>query len=140
MPQTLGHVTLVVRDYDEAIAFFTKSLGFELIEDSGSTDRSGDPKRWVLVAPRGSRGTSLLLAKASNVEEERSVGNQTGGRVAFFLHTDDFWRDYRAMTSRGVRFVREPKDELYGTVAVFEDLYGNQWDLLQRKDSTAEVS
>jgi catechol 2,3-dioxygenase-like lactoylglutathione lyase family enzyme len=135
MPQTIGHIALVVRDYDEAIAFFTESLGFELIEDSLSTDRSGQSKRWVLVAPRGSRGTSLLLAKASTHEEEQCIGNQTAGRVFLFLHTDDFWRDYRTMTSRGVRFVREPKEEPYGTVAVFEDLYGNRWDLLQRKDS-----
>lgn len=132
--QTIGHVCLVVRDYDEAIAFFTQSLGFELVEDSVSTDRSGQSKRWVLVAPPGSRGTHLLLARATSPEESSHVGNQTGGRVAFFLHTDDFWRDYRAMSARGVKFVREPKEESYGTVAVFEDLYGNQWDLLQRKD------
>ena len=131
MLQTLGYVTLVVRDYDEAINFFTQSLSFELIEDSPSTDRSGNEKRWVLVAPRGSRGTSLLLAKASNPEEENRIGNQTGGRVFLFLHTDDFWRDYNAMVGRGVKFVREPKKEPYGTVAVFEDLYGNKWDLLE---------
>jgi catechol 2,3-dioxygenase-like lactoylglutathione lyase family enzyme len=133
MPQTLGYVALVVRDYDEAIAFFTEKLGFELIEDSPSKDRQGRDKRWVLVAPQGSRGTSLLLARASTPEEAGRVGNQTGGRVFLFLHTDDFWRDYQAMTARGVQFVRDPKEEEYGTVAVFEDLYGNWWDLLQLK-------
>jgi catechol 2,3-dioxygenase-like lactoylglutathione lyase family enzyme len=131
MSQTLGYVALVVRDYDEAIAFFTEKLGFDLIEDSASKDRSGRDKRWVLVAPPGSRGTSLLLAKASTPEETSRIGNQTGGRVFLFLHTDDFWSDYRAMTARGVKFCREPKEEAYGTVAVFEDLYGNKWDLLQ---------
>ena len=133
MPQTLGYVTLVVRDYDEAIAFFTESLGFELIEDTPSTDRQGRDKRWVLIAPAGSSGTRILLAKASNPEENSTVGNQTGGRVFLFLHTDDFWGDYKAMTAKGVKFVREPKEEEYGTVAVFEDLYGNKWDLLQLK-------
>jgi len=136
MPQTLGHVTLVVRDYDEAITFFTHSLGFELIEDSPSHDRLGRDKRWVLVGPRGSRGTNLLLARASTPEEESRIGNQTGGRVFLFLHTDDFWRDYRTMTARGVKFIREPREEPYGTVAVFEDLYGNKWDLLQPKKSS----
>ena len=135
MTQTLGYVALVVRDYDEAIAFFTQSLGFMLIEDSPSTDRNGQEKRWVLVAPPGSRGTRLLLAKASTPEEISCIGNQTGGRVFLFLHTDDFCRDYRAMTERGVRFLEEPRNEAYGTVAVFEDLYGNKWDLLQLKDS-----
>lgn len=135
MPQTLGYVTLLVREYDEVIAFFTQKLGFELVEDSPSKDRLGQEKRWVLVAPPGSRGTQLLLAQASTPEEEIRIGNQTGGRVFLFLHTDDFWRDYRAMTARGVRFVREPKEEPYGTVAVFEDLYGNKWDLLQLNSS-----
>jgi catechol 2,3-dioxygenase-like lactoylglutathione lyase family enzyme len=134
MAQTLGYVALVIRDYDEAIAFFTQKLRFELIEDSTSIDRLGHYKRWVLVAPHGSRGTSLLLARASTPEEESRIGNQTGGRVFLFLHTDDFWRDYRAMTSRGVKFCREPKPEPYGIVAVFEDLYGNKWDLLQLKN------
>ena len=133
MNQTLGYVSLLVRDYDEAISFFTTKLGFELIEDSPSIDRFGRDKRWVLVAPSGSRGTQILLAKASTPEEETRVGNQTGGRVFLFLHTDDFWRDHRALTARGVKFVREPKEEPYGTVAVFEDLYGNKWDLLQLK-------
>jgi catechol 2,3-dioxygenase-like lactoylglutathione lyase family enzyme len=131
MSQTIGHATLVVRDYDEAIAFFTRSLGFDLIEDTPSKDRQGRDKRWVLVAPRGSRGTALLLAKASTSEEVSRIGNQTGGRVFLFLHTDDFWRDYNAIREKGVKFVREPKQEEYGTVAVFEDLYGNKWDLLE---------
>jgi len=133
MPQTIDHITLIVRDYDEAIAFYTQTLGFELTEDSTSKDRQGRDKRWVLVAPPGSRGTSLLLAKASNEEESRHIGNQAAGRVFLFLHTDDFWRDYRAMQAKGVKFVRDPKEEEYGTVAVFEDLYGNKWDLLQPK-------
>lgn len=133
MPQTLGYIALVVRDYDEAIAYFTLSLGFQLVEDSVSKDRQGRDKRWVLVAPPGSRGTHLLLAKASTDEEASRIGNQTGGRVFLFLHTNDFWRDYRSMTARGVKFAREPKEEPYGTVAVFEDLYGNKWDLLQLK-------
>jgi catechol 2,3-dioxygenase-like lactoylglutathione lyase family enzyme len=133
MPQKIGYVALVVRDYDEAIAFYTEKLAFRLVEDSASKDRQGRDKRWVLVAPPESNGTSLLLARASNPEEASRIGNQTGGRVFLFLHTDDFWRDYRAMTARGVKFIREPKDEPYGIVAVFEDLYGNQWDLLQLK-------
>ena len=133
MSQNLAHVSLLVRDYDEAIHFFTECLGFHLIEDSLSKDRDGCEKRWVLVAPHGSTGTNLLLAKASNKEESSRVGNQTGGRVFLFLHTDDFWRDYQAMSARGVTFVREPREEEYGIVAVFEDLYGNRWDLLQPK-------
>jgi catechol 2,3-dioxygenase-like lactoylglutathione lyase family enzyme len=124
---------MVVRDYDEAIAFFTRSLGFDLIEDTPSRDRQGGDKRWVLVAPRGSRGTAILLAKASTDEEAACIGNQTGGRVFLFLHTDDFWRDYNAIREKGVKFIREPKEEEYGTVAVFADLYGNKWDLLQLK-------
>jgi catechol 2,3-dioxygenase-like lactoylglutathione lyase family enzyme len=131
MAQTLGYLALVVREYDEAIAFFTKSLGFQLIEDSVSRDRLGHEKRWVLVAPPGSHGTKLLLARASTPEETSRIGNQTGGRVFLFLHTDDFWRDYRAMAGRGVTFLEAPREEPYGTVAVFEDLYGNKWDLLQ---------
>lgn len=133
MAQTLGYVALVVRDYDEAIAFFTQLLGFVVIEDSGAKDRLGQDKRWVLVAPPGSRGANLLLARASTPEEVSRIGNQTGGRIFLFLHTDDFWRDYRAMTERGVKFRKEPREESYGTVAVFEDLYGNKWDLLQLK-------
>jgi len=133
MVQTLGYVALVVREYDEAIAFFTQSLGFEVVEDSAATDGLGRDKRWILVAPPGSRGTNLLLAQASTPEESSRVGNQTGGRVFLFLHTDDFWRDYRAMTARGVKFREAPRKEAYGTVAVFEDLYGNKWDLLELK-------
>ena len=133
MTQTLGYVALVVRDYDEAIAFFTGKIGFRLVEDSAAIDRNGESKRWVLVAPPGSNGTQLLLAKASTPEEISRIGNQTGGRVFLFLHTDDFWRDYRAMTSRGVKFLEPPREEPYGTVAVWEDLYGNKWDLLQLK-------
>ena len=131
MSQTIGYITMVVRDYDEAIAFFTGSLGFDLIEDTPSKDRQGRDKRWALVAPRGSRGTALLLAKASTPEEVSRIGNQTGGRVFLFLRTDDFWRDYDAIREKGVKFIREPKEEEYGTVAVFEDLYGNKWDLLE---------
>jgi len=127
MGQMIGYVALVVRDYDEAIAFFTKCLRFELIED---TDLEDD-KRWVLLAPPGSRGTSLLLARAAAPEQLTRVGNQTGGRVFLFLHTDNFWRDYHEMRSRGLAFEEEPRDEVYGTVAVFRDLYGNRWDLLQ---------
>jgi catechol 2,3-dioxygenase-like lactoylglutathione lyase family enzyme len=134
MTQKLGYVALVVRDYDAAIAFYTQSLGFLRIED---TDL-GNGKRWVRVKPLGSDGTDLLLAKAVNPEQVSRIGNQTGGRVFLFLHTDDFWRDYRAMTGRGVRFVRPPSEESYGTVAVFEDLYGNLWDLLQLKHAPAE--
>ena len=133
MQQAIGYIALVVRDYDEAISFFTAKLGFHVVEDSPSTDRNGRPKRWVLIAPPGSSNAKLLLAKASNQEELSRVGNQTGGRVFLFLHTDDFWRDYRSFTSRGVKFVREPREEPYGTVAVFEDLYGNKWDLLELK-------
>jgi catechol 2,3-dioxygenase-like lactoylglutathione lyase family enzyme len=130
VPQNIGYVALVVRDYDEAISYFTEKLGFELIEDSLSKDRLGRNKRWVLVRPSGSHGTSLLLAKASSPDEFSHVGNQTGNRVSLFLHTDDFWRDYRAMAARGVKFLDTPREESYGTVVVFEDLYGNKWDLL----------
>lgn len=135
LSQTIGYISLVVRDYDEAISYFTEKLGFTVIEDSPSKDRDGQPKRWILVAPPGSRGTQILLARASTPEEESRIGNQTGRRVFLFLHTDDFWRDYRAMISRGIKFVREPKEEPYGTVAVFEDLYGNKWDLLELRAS-----
>ena len=124
MKQTLGHVALVVRDYDEALEFFIRTLNFKLIEDT----RLSEHKRWVLIAPPGSQGTSLLLAQASTPEQVTRIGNQTGGRVFLFLHTDDFWRDYREMTARNVKFIREPREETYGTVAVFEDLYGNLWD------------
>ena len=129
MAQRIGYVALVVRDYDEAIAFYTRSLGFQLVED---TDL-GEGKRWVRVRPPGSSGTDLLLARAVSPEQSSRIGNQTGGRVFLFLHTEDFWRDYRAMTAQGVKFVRPPSEETYGTVAVFEDLYGNMWDLLELK-------
>lgn len=127
MECAIGHVALVVRDYDEAIAYYTRSLGFELVEDAPL----GAGKRWVVVAPRGGRGAALLLARAANAEQASRVGNQTGGRVFLFLRTDDFRRDHRCLRRRGVRFVEEPREEAYGTVAVFEDLYGNRWDLLQ---------
>jgi catechol 2,3-dioxygenase-like lactoylglutathione lyase family enzyme len=140
MPQTIAHITLLVRDYDEAITFFTQSLGFDLVEDIPSKDRQGQDKRWVRIAPRGSHGTQILLAKAANEEEAARIGNQTGGRVFLFLHTDDFWRDYKTMREKGVKFVREPKEERYGTVAVFEDLYGNKWDLLQSKSDGGSAS
>lgn len=131
MRQSIVHVALVVRDYDEAIEFFTKKLNFELIEDTYQLEQD---KRWVVVAPPGSVGTTVLLAKASKPEQEPFVGNQSGGRVFLFLNTDDFWRDYNYMIAKGIKFVREPKEAEYGTVAVFEDLYGNLWDLLQLND------
>jgi catechol 2,3-dioxygenase-like lactoylglutathione lyase family enzyme len=129
MSQSLLQVALVVRDYDEALDYFVTKLRFSVVEDTAVREQN---KRWVLIAPPGSRGTNLLLARASTDQQRAAVGNQTGGRVAFFLGTDDFWRDYEAMRAAGVRFVREPKSEGYGTVAVFEDLYGNRWDLLER--------
>jgi len=131
MPQRLAHVTFLVKDYEEAIAFFTGSLGFQLVEDTAL----GDGKRWVVVAPPGSGGTSLLLARASTPEQAARVGDQTGERVFLFLHTDDFQRDYDRMQSHGVRFAEQPRDEPYGTVVVFLDLYGNKWDLIQPKDA-----
>lgn len=133
MAQHIGYIALLVRDYDEAIAYFTRVLDFDLLEDSPSTDREGRTKRWVLIAPRGSHETKILLAKASTPEERSRVGNQTGGRVFLFLHTGDFWRDYNTLVQKRVKFLREPKEENYGTVAVFEDLYGNSWDLLELK-------
>ena len=133
MTRQIGAVTLVVRDYDEAIAFYTGKLGFTLVEDTYQPEQD---KRWVVVAPPGSRGTNLLLARASTPEQERFIGNQAGGRVFLFLSTDDFWRDHARMLSLGITFVREPRVEPYGTVAVFEDLYGNRWDLLQLKAAT----
>lgn len=125
--QKIAHVALLVRDYDEAILFFTEKLKFSLIEDTALSDT----KRWVLVAPPGAKECCLLLAKAANDEQQKSIGNQTGGRVFMFLFTNDFWRDYNEMIARGVRFVRQPVKEDYGTVAVFADLYGNLWDLLE---------
>jgi len=129
MKQSIACVALVVRDYDEAIAFYTKKLHFNLVEDTYQPEQN---KRWVVVAPPESSGTQLLLARASKAEQEPFIGNQTGGRVFLFLNTDDFWRDYNEMLSLGIKFVREPKVESYGTVAVFEDLYGNLWDLVER--------
>ena len=128
MRQTIIHVAIVVRDYDEAIQFYCEKLHFRLMEDTYQPEQD---KRWVVVAPPGSRGTSLLLARASTPEQSGFIGNQTGGRVFLFLSTDDFWRDYNEMLSVGIHFVREPKEAPYGTVAVFEDLYGNLWDLIQ---------
>ena len=125
----IAHVALLVRDYDEAIAYFTNILGFMLIEDTAV----GSGKRWVLVRPQNSEGTTLLLAKAVNPEQASRIGNQTGGRVFLFLHTDDFWRDYEQLKARGVNFREQPRQEAYGTVVVFEDLYGNRWDLLELK-------
>ena len=132
MDQSLGLVSLVVREYDEALAFFVDTLGFELVEDSYVPEQD---KRWVVVAPRGGSGARLLLARASTEEQRSRIGSQTGGRVFLFLYTDDFRRDYEAYVSRGVRFVREPAEAPHGTVAVFLDLYGNQWDLVQLKPS-----
>jgi catechol 2,3-dioxygenase-like lactoylglutathione lyase family enzyme len=128
MKQSIVHIALVIRDYEEAIRFYTETLCFTLVEDTYQPEQD---KRWVVVAPPGSTGTSLLLARATTPEQEAAIGRQTGGRVFLFLNSDDFWRDYRRMVSLGVTFVRAPKVEAYGTVAVFEDLYGNLWDLLQ---------
>ena len=130
MNQAILHVALVVRDYDEAIAFFCEKLHFTLVEDTYQPEQD---KRWVLVAPPGSSGTTLLLARASTPEQEDFIGRQTGGRVFLFLQTDDFWRDFNEMRASGINFIREPKEAPYGTVAVFEDLYGNLWDLIQLK-------
>lgn len=127
MKQQIVHVALIVDDYDDAIEFYTEKLGFTLIEDTPQSET----KRWVLVAPKGAEECCLLLAKGVGDEQRSRIGNQTGGRVFLFLRTDDFWRDYNLIKERGVRFVREPKTEEYGTVAVFEDLYGNLWDLLE---------
>lgn len=138
MKQSIIHVALVVRDYDEAIEFYCQKLHFKLVEDSYQPEQD---KRWVVVAPPGSSGSNLLLARASTPEQEAHIGNQTGGRVFLFLATDDFWRDYKQMLVRGIRFVREPKIAPYGTVAVFADLYGNLWDLVgpTTKDGNAET-
>jgi catechol 2,3-dioxygenase-like lactoylglutathione lyase family enzyme len=128
MRQSIAHIALVVRDYDEAIRFFTEKLNFVLVKDEHQPDQD---KRWVVVAPPGSTGTSIVLARASKPEQEPFIGHQAGGRVFLFLQTDDFWRDFEAMRAKGVSFVREPEPADYGTVAVFEDLYGNLWDLVQ---------
>ena len=128
MKQSIVHIALVVKDYDEALDFYLNKLNFVLIEDTYQAEQD---KRWVVIAPPGSSGTTLLLAKASKPEQVDFIGNQAGGRVFLFLNTDDFWRDYHSMVSKGITFVREPKEADYGMVAVFEDLYGNRWDLLQ---------
>src|SRR5438477_12902258 len=136
MPQNIVLFAVTVRDYNEALAFYVGKLGFEELED---TDQGGG-KRWVRVRPFGAKGTAILLARAVGDTQLASVGNQTGGRVFIFVETDDFWRDYRALNERGVVFVRPPKDEAYGTVAVFEDLYGNRFDLVEwRKPVSAET-
>lgn len=132
MKQSIVHVAIVVRDYDEAIEFYTKNLNFDLIEDTYQEEQD---KRWVVVAPPNSIGVTILLARASKEEQEKFIGNQTGGRVFIFLNTDDFWRDYKAMIAKGIEFVREPKKAEYGMVAVFKDLYGNLWDLLQLNEN-----
>ena len=137
MQQAIAHVALVVRDYDEAIGFYVGKLGFRLVEDRDQPDQG---KRWVVVSPPGSSGTSLLLARASTPAQEAFIGNQAGGRVFLFLQTDDFWRDYQRMLAAGIAFVRPPSEEPYGTVAVFEDLHGNRWDLLQYNGSTPYVA
>jgi catechol 2,3-dioxygenase-like lactoylglutathione lyase family enzyme len=128
MNQSLLHVTLVVRDYDEAIAWYTQTLNFVLLEDTYQPEQD---KRWVVIAPPGSTGATLLLARASNAVQENFIGNQAGGRVFLFLRTDNFWRDYDQLVARGVTIIREPKVAEYGTVAVFADLYGNLWDLVE---------
>jgi catechol 2,3-dioxygenase-like lactoylglutathione lyase family enzyme len=130
MKQSIAHIALVVRDYDEAIRFYTQKLHFTLVEDTYQPEQD---KRWVLVSPPNSTGITLLLARASKPEQEPFIGNQTGGRVFLFLQTDDFWRDYNEMISLDINFVRKPKEEGYGTVAVFQDLYGNLWDLIEWK-------
>jgi len=128
MKQSIVHIALVVRDYDEALDFYVNTLNFVLVEDTYQPEQD---KRWVVITPPGSSGTTLLMAKASKPEQLDFIGNQAGGRVFLFLNTDDFWRDYHAMVSKGVKFIREPKEADFGMVAVFQDLYGNLWDLLQ---------
>jgi len=137
MKQSITHIALVVRDYDEAINFYTKKLNFVLLEDIYQPEQD---KRWVVVAPPGSNGATLLLARASNPEQEAHIGSQTGGRVFLFLNTDDFWRDYNNMVAKGIEFVREPQKAEYGMVAVFKDLYGNLWDLLELNENHPIIS
>lgn len=129
MNQRIVQMALVVEDYDEAIHYYTNTLDFELTEDTWMSET----KRWVVVKPKGEGMVSLLLAKAANAEQKRAIGNQTGGRVFLFLHTDDFWRDYNNYREKGVEFLREPAEEAFGTVSVFKDLYGNLWDLIEPK-------
>ncbi|WP_417685390.1 VOC family protein [Roseibium sp.] len=131
MPQSLAHIALVVRDYDEAIAFYVEKLGFELVEDTYQPEQD---KRWVIVKPQGKGTASILLARASNEDQAKYIGDQAGGRVFLFLRTDDFWRDYSDYVDKGIEFIREPKKADYGTVAVFKDLYGNLWDLVEFTD------
>jgi len=132
MKQSLGLISLVVQDYDEALGFFIEKLGFELVEDTYIPEQD---KRWVVVKPKGTNGSCLLLAKASTPEQKCHIGNQTGGRVFLFLYTDDFWRDYETYKSNGIVFVREPRQAEYGMFAVFKDIYGNQWDLIEPNDN-----
>ncbi len=127
MKQHLAHIALVIDDYDRAIEYYTQTLNFELLEDT----KQSETKRWVLVAPPGSEGCSILLARAANQEQQSRIGNQTGGRVFLFLYTDDFWRDYQALERKSVAIIRPASEEPYGTVAVFQDIYGNLWDLIQ---------
>lgn len=131
MYKRIAHIALVVDDYDRAIEFYTKKLDFVLLEDS----RIEDKKRWVLITPPGAKECSILLAKASTEKQRRIIGNQTGGRVGFFLFTDNFWRDYKLYKSRGITIIRPPKEFEYGIVAVFEDLYGNLWDLIEPSEN-----
>ena len=133
MIQRIAHIALVVHDYDDAIEFYTKKLDFQLLEDT----RLSDEKRWVMVAPQGAKECSLLFAKAANEQQAASVGNQAGGRVFLFLFTDDFWRDYEKLKNRNIKFIRPPETLEYGTVAVFEDLYGNLWDLLEPNENNS---
>lgn len=135
MRQHIAHIALVVDDYDKAIAFYCEKLHFSLIEDTPLSPE----KRWVLVAPPGAKETCLLIAKAANPEQAASIGKQTGGRVGFFLFTDDFWRDYNAMVAQEIEFARPPKEEVYGIVAVFKDPFGNLWDLLQPNEHNKGV-
>jgi catechol 2,3-dioxygenase-like lactoylglutathione lyase family enzyme len=127
----IAHIALVVHDYDEAIEFYTQKLDFQLLEDT----QLSKEKRWVMIAPKGAKECCLLLAKATNERQKSSIGNQTGGRVGFFLHTDDFWRDYKNMKDKQINFIRPPEKFEYGTVAVFEDLYGNMWDLIEPNEN-----
>ncbi|NNF33529.1 MAG: VOC family protein [Saprospiraceae bacterium] len=131
MDQRIAHIALVVKEYNEAIEWYSKKLGFELIEDTPLDE----VKRWVLMKPPGAKECCLLLARAANEDQLKAIGSQTGGRVFLFLHTDDFWRDFHSYSDRGITFVRPPHEFDYGTVAVFEDLYGNMWDLIQPKES-----
>jgi catechol 2,3-dioxygenase-like lactoylglutathione lyase family enzyme len=135
MYQRIAHIALIVDNYDDAIEFSTQKLDFQVIEDT----RLGEEKRWVMIAPKGAKECCLLLSKAANERQTRSIGNQTGGRVGFFLFTDDFWRDYDKMIDRQIKFVRPPETFEYGTVAVFADLYGNMWDLIEPNENNKGI-